>query len=184
MSASDREQSTPEPVEQDGLPDRLDDERTRFVEDFASAWESQQGMRMNGRVLGLLLISDEPYMSAARMARLLRASAGAISMSTRALASVGFITRHTVPGDRRHHFRVEDDVWGAFLAGERDYLRRMAGVIRTGLQLEAGRTSSPHTRLVNADRYFTWLETYHRKMLDDWRAHRDEVDRIDREGSA
>ena len=50
------------------LPDRLDDERTHFIESFASAWESQQGARMDGRVLGLLLISDEPYMSAARIA--------------------------------------------------------------------------------------------------------------------
>ena len=158
------------------LPDHLDEESTRFIESFASVWESQQGVRMDGRVLGLLLISDEPYMSAARIARLLRASAGAISMSTRALASVGFIIRHTVPGDRRHFFKVEDDVWGSFLAGERAYLGRMAGVIRSGLQMEAGHKPGPRTRLVNADRYMTWLQTYHRKMLDDWRAYRDQVD--------
>ncbi|MEG3616118.1 transcriptional regulator [Isoptericola haloaureus] len=156
--------------------DALDAERLEFIENFASAWEAQNGARMDGRVLGLLLISDEPFMSSARIARLLHASAGAISMSTRALVTVGFIVRHTVPGERRHYFRVEDDVWGAFLAGEREYLRRMAAVIRSGLQMEAGRREGPHTRLTNANRYMTWLEGYHRKMLEDWYAYRDQVE--------
>ena len=84
--------------------------------------------------------------------------------------------RHTVPGDRRHFFKVEDDVWGSFLAGERWYLTRMAAVIRSGLQMRAGQEPGPRTRLVNADRYMTWLQSYHRKMLEDWRKYRDQVD--------
>lgn len=154
----------------------LDADSISFIEDFASAWESMNTSRMDGRVLGLLMITDQPYMSAKQIGDLLQASSGAISMSTRALVSVGFINRHTVPGDRRHYFRVEDDVWGAFLAGERAYLHRMSSVIQTGLAIRSGQQGRPRVRLRNADRYMTWLEGYHRKMLEDWRRYRDTTD--------
>ena len=154
----------------------LDASMAAWIESFTATWEMQQGRRMDGRVLGLLIITDAPYLSSTDIARLLDASAGAVSMSTRALAQVGFIARHTVPGDRRHFYRAEDDVWGAFLLGERGYLRRMAEVFRTGMQLDAGQSPGPQTRLRNADRYMRWLEDYHRKMVADWRAYRDRTD--------
>lgn len=157
------------------MTDSLDAETTAFIEKFATAWDSLNASRMEGRVLGLLIISDEPHLSANRIAQLLQASAGAISMATRSLVSIGIINRHTVPGDRRHFFRVEDDVWGTFLAGERDKLQRMSTVIRGGLHTAAGKRPSPHKRLVIAEHYMTWLRGYQRQMVEDWYAYRDEV---------
>ncbi|MGO1972338.1 MAG: GbsR/MarR family transcriptional regulator [Propionibacteriaceae bacterium] len=165
------------------MSDALDAETTVFIEDFATAWDSLNASRMEGRVLGLLIISDEPYLSALQIAQLLQASAGAISMATRSLVSIGIINRHTVPGDRRHFFRVEDDVWGTFLAGERDNLRRMSVVIRSGLHTDAGKRPSPHRRLVIAERYMTWLRGYQRQMIVDWYAYRDAIDALP-EGAA
>ena len=162
----------------------LDDATRTFVEDFASSWESANNARMDGRVLGLLIIVDEPYLSSARIAHLLQASTGAVSMATRALVTVGFLKRHALPGDRAHYFRVEDDVWGTFLSGEREYLRRMKGTVIGGLGLVPADAAGPRTRLRNAQRYMTWLEGYHRKMLADWEAYRDAVDADSLEGEA
>lgn len=150
------------------------DERTRtFIEDFASSWELANNARMEGRVLGLLIIVDEPFLSSAQIGQLLRASTGAVSMATRSLVTVGFLKRHTLPGDRAHYFRVEDDVWGTFLSGEREYLRRMKSAVVGGFDLLPADAASPRTRLRNAERYMTWLEGYHRKMLLDWEQYRD-----------
>ncbi|MFJ6001714.1 GbsR/MarR family transcriptional regulator [Arthrobacter sp. NPDC092385] len=151
----------------------LDDKTRTFIEDFASSWELANNARMEGRVLGLLMIVDEPYLSSAQIGQLLQASTGAVSMATRSLVIVGFLKRHNIPGDRAHYFRVEDDVWGTFLSGEREYLRRMKGAITGGLGILDSEAASPRTRLRNAERYMTWLEGYHRKMLLDWEAYRD-----------
>jgi hypothetical protein len=173
---------TPRPAETPTARDEaarlteLDDETRTFVEDFASSWESANNARMDGRVLGLLIIVDEPYLSSAQIAQLLQASTGAVSMATRALVTVGFLKRHSLPGDRAHYFRVEDDVWGTFLSGEREYLRRMKGTVAGGLDLVPAEAAGPRTRLRNAQRYMTWLEGYHRKMLADWEAYRDATD--------
>lgn len=154
-------------------PSELDDKTRTFVEDFASSWELVHNTRMEGRVLGLLIIMDEPYLSSAQIGQLLQASTGAVSMATRSLVAVGFLNRHTVPGDRAHYFRVEDDVWGTFLSGEREYLRRMRGAVIGGLGILRPEATNPRTRLRNAERYMSWLEGYHRRMLRDWEEYRD-----------
>lgn len=156
------------------LPSQLDHETGQFIDQFVEAWEVMNGRRTPGRVLALLMISDEPYMSAQRIGALLHASTGAVSMATRDLADVGYITRHREPGVRRKFYRVEDDVWGTFLGGERDYLRRMAAVLDEGLQTRAGSRPRPATRLRNGSVYMKWLEQHHRRLLEQWRHHRDQ----------
>jgi DNA-binding transcriptional regulator GbsR (MarR family) len=146
----------------------LDAEVEHFVEQFALTWSP----RMEGRIIALLMIVDRPYLSSQEIARLLKASAGAVSTGTRRLVEVGFIKRHSVLGDRQHYFRVEDDIWGSFLAGERAYLAHLETVIDHGLEI-AGDAEGPHKRLVNARNYNEWLAGYHRKMLADWEAYRD-----------
>ena len=150
----------------------LDAAAEHFVEQFALTWTASHSPRMEGRIVGLLMIVDRPYLSSQQIAKLLKASAGAVSTGTRRLVETGFVKRHAVLGDRQHYFRVEDDIWGSFLAGERNYLGHLRNVIDDGLAL-AGDADGPHKRLVNARNYMEWLAGYHRKMLADWEAYRD-----------
>ncbi|WP_235929457.1 GbsR/MarR family transcriptional regulator [Cellulomonas citrea] len=175
----------------------LDQARTQFVEQFALVWATAGNPRMEGRIMGLLMILDEPYLSSTQIATMLHASAGAVSTSTRQLVDVGFLKRHVIPGDRNHYFRVEDDIWGSFLGGERHYLQRLQDVIDTGFAVIPGATAGgepttpsdaqpdataptaehpdagPLLRLTNARLYITWLTGYQRRMLADWQAYRD-----------
>lgn len=145
----------------------------QFVEEFALTWEASNSPRMEGRIVGLLMIVDQPYLSSQQIAALLKASAGAVSGATRRLVEVGFVKRHVVPGDRNHYFRAEDDVWGSFLAGERYYLARLGKVIEDGVAATPPDAAGPRRRLANAQHYMEWLSGYHRKMLTDWQVYRD-----------
>jgi hypothetical protein len=150
----------------------LDTAAEHFIEQFALTWTAMNSPRMEGRIIALLMIVDRPYLSLQQIATLLKASSGAASTGTRRLVEVGFVKRHSVLGDRQHYFRVEDDIWGSFLAGERAYLDHLGQVIDDGLAI-AGDAEGPHKRLVNARNYMEWLAGYHRKMLADWEAYRD-----------
>ncbi|MFE7508166.1 GbsR/MarR family transcriptional regulator [Promicromonospora sp. NPDC057488] len=168
---SSTDQSTAQPA--DGVDEPvLDAAAEHFVEQFALTWGASHSPRMEGRIVGLLMIVDRPYLSSQQIAKLLKASAGAVSTSTRRLVETGFVKRHAVLGDRQHYFRVEDDIWGSFLASERAYLGHLRNVIDDGLAI-AGEADGPHKRLVNARNYMEWLAGYHRKMLADWEAYRD-----------
>ena len=89
----------------------MDDARQGYVEDFGVLFEGVGGSRMVGRVLGLLLVSEAPELSAEEIAGSLRASQGAISTATRTLVGTGLVRRRTRPGERRAYFGVNPDAW-------------------------------------------------------------------------
>lgn len=153
----------------------LSAETLHWVEQFALTWEGVNSPRMEGRIVGLLIIVERPYLSSQQIARLLTASAGAVSTATRRLVEIGFIQRHAIPGDRNHYFRVEDDIWGSWLEGERSYLPRFQRVIDEGLAAQPDVDAGPRRRLVNARNYMEWLAGHHRKMLAEWQAYRDSL---------
>lgn len=143
-----------------------------FVEQFALTWDGSLTGRMEGRIVGLLMILDRPYLASSEIMSMLNASAGAVSMAARRLMVAGFIHRHVVPGDRRHHYAVDDDIWGGFLATERVYLARLSTLIEAGF-VEVEPDSAPRRRMVHARNYLTWLREYNKTMLADWEAYRD-----------
>ncbi|TXK17825.1 MarR family transcriptional regulator [Homoserinibacter sp. GY 40078] len=130
---------------------------------------------MEGRILGYLMVMESPYISSADLAEALNASAGSVSMTTRRLVEAGFVRRHAVPGDRSHYFRMESDVWGGWLAGERKFLERMRELMTRGLELGID-DQHARERLVNGRDYMSWVISYHRKMLGDWEAAKAERD--------
>ena len=125
---------------------------------------------MEGRILGYLLIMEQPFISSADLATVLNASAGSVSMTTRRLTEAGFVKRHAVAGDRSHYFRMENDVWGSWLAGERKFLEKERDLLEQGLALVGSDDSSARERLIIGRDYMTWVISYHRKMLADWQA--------------
>lgn len=150
-----------------------------FVEELGLLFEEMGQGRMNGRVLGYLMLSTAPYVSTAELKRELNASAGSISTATRALSEPGFIRKVSVPGSRGHFFRADEDVWGAFLATEHRYFatrRRLATSVLAALEPE---DEVIRKRMENMYDYFEWLETYHQKMYADWEAYK-----LERESAA
>jgi len=148
--------------------------RRSFVEEFGTLWTSMGAPPIEGRVLAYLMITPEPDATTAELIRELNASAGAVSMATRHLVEVGFIQRHVVPGERVHRFRVDDDVWGSWLAREHTYLDRLRAVLERSLSRLGPDAERPRRRLTNGRAYHEWLAGYHRKMLDDWQAYKRE----------
>ena len=119
--------------------------RASLVEEMGLVWAELGEPRMQGRVLGYLMLSNAPYVSSAELAEALHASTGSISTATKILVDEGFIKRVAVAGERSYFFRAEDDVWGAFLVTEGRYLRRrqlFAGTRSAGAR--AGRRPPTH----------------------------------------
>ncbi len=154
----------------------LTDAQQQFVEQFALAWETIAYGRMEGRVMGLFMIVDRPYLASSEISQMLNASAGAVSMATRKLIMAGFIHRHVVPGDRQHHFAVEEDVWGGFLRSERGYIQRLTAVMDTAEEVLSGDAAGPRRRITHAQNYLNWIDQQHTKLLADWNAYRDAHD--------
>ncbi|WP_305685246.1 GbsR/MarR family transcriptional regulator [Microbacterium sp.] len=152
--------------------DEREQYRRQFAEEISLIWEMTGTSRMDGRVLGYLMIMDQPYISSADLATALSASTGAVSMATRRLIDTNYIRRHSVPGDRSHYFKAEEDPWGSFLANERRYFDRHIASIDSALSWLGPEEAEARIRLTNGRDYLEWIQEYHHKMLADWREHK------------
>jgi DNA-binding transcriptional regulator GbsR (MarR family) len=159
-----------------GRPHLSEEARLEIVEEMGTMWYELGEPPIEGRIVGYLMLSDAPYVSSAELIDVLQTSAATISTTTRRLADVGFIRRVSVPGQRGNHFRVEDDIWGAFLAGERKYLGRRSQFASEILEKLGSEDVTLRRRVENMRDYMTWLASYHRKMLDDWEQFKRERD--------
>lgn len=165
--------STSAPVE---TPPPAEDARTELVEEMGLMWDEFGMQRMDGRVMGYLMLSNAPHVSSSELRDALQASAGSISTSTRRLKEWGFIRQVAVAGKRSHFFRADDDVWASFLAHEhRGYLRARELAQRALAQLDPA-DEHPRIRFQNMHDYHEWLEADHNRLLarwEDWKRERD-----------
>ncbi|MDR2381984.1 MAG: MarR family transcriptional regulator [Bifidobacteriaceae bacterium] len=167
--------SGPEPV---GRAEALECQRRQFAEDLSLIWEMAGTSRMDGRVLGYMMVTDQPFLSSAQLAKLLQVSTGAISMATRRLVDMRFIRRRSVAGDRSHYFACEEDPWGSFLSHEHQFFDREIATIEAAIEAFGPGNDEARRRLVNGRDYLQWVALYHAKMLLDWEAHKRERDKV------
>lgn len=144
--------------------------RQHFVEELGLMWEQLGYPRMQGRVLGYLMLSNADHVSSAELAEALNASAGSISTATRVLTESSLIRRVAVPGARGHFFRADDDVWGAFLLNERRYLRREQVYAQNVLAELGPQDEGPRRRMQNLHDYMNLVIELHRRSLEEWEA--------------
>jgi DNA-binding transcriptional regulator GbsR (MarR family) len=110
-------------------------EQQRFVEEAGLLLEDAGLPRMAGRIVGRLLICDEPYQSAGQLASALRASAGSISSSTRALIQFHLIERVALPGDRKAYFQIRPGGWIELLRIRLQVAHHFVALVERGLAL-------------------------------------------------
>ncbi len=120
------------PDELAGLPAReaegLPEEKTRFVDGMGRYFEQFGLSRIGGRLLGLLMIAEEP-LSLDDMATTLSVSRASISTNIRLVTTTNLAELVTKPGDRRDYYQFTQDAWGHALRAEMDSLptlRRLA----------------------------------------------------------
>ncbi|MFE4196969.1 GbsR/MarR family transcriptional regulator [Paenarthrobacter sp. NPDC056912] len=148
-------------------------QRRAFAEEFGLLWESRGFPPMDGRVVGYLLIMDEPYISSAKLAAVLGASPSSVSLATRRMLDVGYIRRHIVAGDRSHYFRLEIDPWGGTLDHSLAYFGRMQALMDRGMALGPANAET-RQRLTLGHAHMVWLAETQRRWMDEWETYKKE----------
>jgi DNA-binding transcriptional regulator GbsR (MarR family) len=151
------------------VPDR--EGVTRFVERFAAALTDAGMPRMPARAFVALLVTDSGRLTAAELADQLHSSAGAISGAVRYLTQTQLVDRERVPGSRKDHYRVRDDVWHVATARRDDNLRRWTAALEDGIA-----AVGPHTpagaRLAETREFFAFLQKEMPALVERWQEYR------------
>jgi DNA-binding transcriptional regulator GbsR (MarR family) len=143
-------------------------EEKHFIEDFGHLFEESGHPQMAGRILGCLLISDQPYLSSIELSEILQASKGSLSTMTRFLLQMGLIERVGLPGHRRDYFQIKSGAWVQLVrhtAYEMSALRKLA---EHGLELIEGQDQKLKQRLREARDLFSYMEREYPLLIERW----------------
>ena len=151
------------------MPDR--EGVTRFVERFAAALTDAGMPRMPARAFVALLVTDSGRLTAAELADQLHSSAGAISGAVRYLTQTQLVDRERVPGSRKDHYRVRDDVWHVVTARRDDNLRRWTAALEDGIAA-VGPDTPAGARLAETREFIAFLQKEMPALVERWQEYR------------
>jgi len=112
-----------------------DAQRRRLIEDAGDMIDGHGLPHMVGRVLGALLISVPPRRSIDELAADLQASKGSISAATQLLLRLNLIERISLPGHRRHYYRLRPSVWEDLFRNRREHIEQHRSVAQRALEI-------------------------------------------------
>jgi DNA-binding transcriptional regulator GbsR (MarR family) len=143
-------------------------EERHFIEDVGLLFEESGHPRMAGRILGCLLVSDQPHLSTTEIADTLQASKGSLSTMTRFLLQMGIIERVGVLGKRVDHFRIKTGEWHQLVRHAVYELSALRKLAERGLGLMEGRNTEMKKRLEEARDLFAFLEREYPLLIERW----------------
>ena len=145
------------------------EEISRFAERFAGVLANSGVPTMSARVIGRMLVSPAGTMTSAELADSLRISQPAVSGAVRQLLQVGFISRERIPGSRKDHYRVRDDVFSVILERRNSALAEWESTSRSGVEL-FGEDTPVGRRLSEAADFFAFIHKDLDQLIKSWRA--------------
>ncbi|MGE5223875.1 MAG: GbsR/MarR family transcriptional regulator [Omnitrophica WOR_2 bacterium] len=133
-------------------------EETHFIEDIGLFFEQMGMPRMAGRILGVLLISEQPAQSISDLALKLKASKSSISIMARLLVEDGLIERVASPVPRRDYYRFKPGGWILYMRQWLGLMSALHQITERGLHLKNKQNSESKDRLQEAHDVFSFIE--------------------------
>lgn len=127
--------------------------------------------RMTARVLAALLFAETETVTAGDLCDWLQVSSGTVSMSVKALSSVGLIERVPVPGSRREHFRFRDSAWAILMSSQNEVVKAMQEAAERGIEA-AGPDTMAGRRLREMHDFYSYLMAELPAVIDRWHAQK------------
>ena len=151
-------------------PEHLDDARMRFIEEFAALFSVAGVPPMAGRVLAMLLLSEEG-LPTGRLVAALGVSKGAVSTATRLLLQFHMLERYHIRGSRQAHFRIRPGLWTEALRQKMTILSSMRVMAEQGLEL-VGDAPRARERLEEMRDIYAFFEESLPEMFEGWERER------------
>ncbi|MEW5814896.1 MAG: MarR family transcriptional regulator [Spirochaetota bacterium] len=146
----------------------LDNQHKQFIEETGLLMETAGYPRMSGRILGLLLISEKPYLSIGEITEILKASKGSISTMIRLLMQISIIERVLIPGERRDHFKVRENLWSYFIKERMLLLSEFRKHAEKGIKLVKNSSLNVKKRVKHFSNIYKFFETQCSLLLEKW----------------
>lgn len=148
-------------------PEDLQVRLEEFISRHGMLHERRGGSGMAGRIMALLMVSEEPVLSSADIAKALQTSSGTVSINTRLLEQAGLIERMSLPGRRGAFFRIRPGAWRNIFAQvsmDISAYRQMLDDVLTVLP------EGQRDRVQEAQEFYAFIEEEMPALMERWKA--------------
>ncbi len=152
-----------------------DQQVLQYIEDSADLMEAHGLPRMAGRIIGALLVCTPPYMNHDELADQLQASKGSISMSTQLLMRLNIVERISLPGHRRHYYRLRKHLWSDLLSTRTEHIQKHLKLVDDGLALLVNEPSDTKMRLIELQVFSDFVLEALPTIAEQWERRRPEL---------
>ncbi|MBE1590164.1 helix-turn-helix domain-containing protein [Nonomuraea angiospora] len=154
------------------IPDGGHGRDPRAVQDFTESFTAlliQQGLpQMMARVLACLYITDSGTLTAADLVQRLRVSPASISHAVAFLEQQGMVRRERVPGRRREHYVVDDEIWLRSMIAALQMNDALAAASRRGAEI-LGAATPAGARFESSAALLHLVTEAFRQVIEQWR---------------
>ncbi|MEM6428045.1 MAG: MarR family transcriptional regulator [Deinococcota bacterium] len=148
----------------------MSDSTKEFIEDMGATFEAFGLTRMEGRLLGTLLVADPPEQSAQALADSLQVSRGSISEAVRRLEKICLVHRFSKLGERKDYFRVVPGAWNQIMYERAKATRTLRELMERGLSSVQDCSPQTQTNLEEALSFYTFWEDSFDLLIRHWEA--------------
>lgn len=150
--------------------DPLHDERLGLAEEFGRFFDEHGLPRTEGRILGWLVVCDPPEQSADDLAVVLALSRGGVSMAMRMLVRADAVERVSVPGSRKHFYRLRPGLWRREIERRVQEARRSRDLAAAGLERLGAAPEEQLRRLQDMREMYDFLARGYEELSERWRS--------------
>ncbi|MEK4252413.1 GbsR/MarR family transcriptional regulator [Paenibacillus sp. FSL W7-1287] len=148
-------------------PFELDKDKSSFIDKLGMYYEDYGIPRIGGRILGLMLVSEQP-LSAEQMSKHLKISRGSVSTNVRLLTSSGLLERTTVAGERTDYYLVSESIWERAIQIRIEGFTNLKRIVEQGIQAVESKPSA-NNQLYEMRQWVDVMINSHEQTLMNWK---------------
>jgi len=147
----------------------------QIIADFAEGYSNFGLNPLMGRIVGLLIISEEPQ-SLDDIVEKLEMSKGPISQICRRLKERGLIDKVWIPGDRKDYYEATDDIFGKAYANQINKMQKNIEIAEKYLgrakELNSEDAAFIRKRMKMMKAFYELMDEYNEKFMKAWKSER------------
>lgn len=147
----------------------------QIIADFAEGYSNFGLNPLMGRIVGLLIISEEPQ-SLDDIVEKLEMSKGPISQICRRLKERGLIDKVWIPGDRKDYYEAADDIFGKAYANQINKMQKNIEIAEKYLgraqELDSEDAAFIRKRMKMMKAFYELMDEYNEKFMKAWKSER------------
>lgn len=132
-----------------------------FIERLGLISQAEGMPRISGRILGVLVLFDEPF-SFSQLSEKLQVSRASVSTNTRLLETLAIIERTAKPGERQNYFRLRKNPYVSLMRGIQTRMLYAQEVVEEAREQLPQQWSGAQKRLQELEKFYK--DFYHASL--------------------